>query len=420
MNRSIIFLLFGLLVFGCGKENKHEIEIMKSHNKGNYFIEVKSFKHKTDAIKFTSKIHNINEEQVHLFKDTVDEQSPYLVCFGPYRSSFIAGKTAYNFFSRKIIDNYKILQNLTPVFDEFANLIFVGNYNGLNSLFDFNLKSDSVSLFWQNPGEKVIELVGTEDTNIVFFLTAKSTEREGIFPAINGVQLYRIVLTEEKVFPVKYLGDAIQIFTEWIDENSFKIIYNSFDKNVSTYVNQQALIFNTGGKVLSDINKTFDLVKENYPVLPNHNLQTISPDGKYLLLDSVIAGRNDYYLKTRSKKHFIFSTIQRPEHVEWKDNKFLVFSTNDISPTNRSIFSNSPQTSTLTIYDLKDKKIISHWINDGVKNFLFKSNFLFFDDGFGKKSQIFIYDLDSHQMKDTISISGGCGLRNIPYFPKFK
>ena len=355
MYRATFYFLFGLILFNCGSNNKNEIESMSSLNAGKYFIEVKTFNAMNNALDYKSKFHNVNEGKLHIFVDSTKGKAQYIDCIGPYNSSYAAGENAYSFFSKKIIDNYKIIRNLAPVYDEFSNLIFVGSYNGLNSLFNYNLKSDSVKLFWQKPGEKVIDLVGTNDTSISFFLTAKKTERVGIFPSITGVELYRIILPEERVLPVKYLGDAIQIFTGWIDVNSFKIIFNSFDKNVSTYVNQQTLIFNTSGKILSDISKTYDLVKEQYPELPGH----------------------DFYLKTKTKKRFIFSINQKAEQVEWIDDSFLVFSTNDISPANKSIFSNLPQTSTLTIYDLKNKRIINQWEKDGKKNFLFKSNFLF-------------------------------------------
>jgi hypothetical protein len=407
------------MLIGCSKTRLSNIENLLPEHKGKYFIELQIFDLKKDAINFGNKIAINDEELVHLFRDTVKQKVIYIVCLGPYNSSYSAGENAFKFYSAKEINDYNIIRDFLPVFDEFSNILIVSSYNGNASLYSYNLKSLKSELFWQKYGEKVIELENAKDTCLSFFITAQKTDRKGIFPFLTDVKFYKADLFWNKIELLNNLDNAIQIFTDWENINSFKVILNSFDDKVSTFINQRVLIYNTNGKNITNIFKTFDLVKENYPQLPDHIKKMISPDKKYFLLDSIISGRNDFYIKTFSKKHFIFSTEQSLNAVEWINNKFIVFSTSNILPSNKSIFSKLPQTSTLTVYDLRNKRIVRQWKNDGVKNFIVKSDYLFFDDGFGRKSKIFIYHLTSDEIIDTISLAGGCGIKNIPYFPKF-
>jgi hypothetical protein len=43
-----------------------------------------------------------------------------------------------------------------------------------------------------------------------------------------------------------------------------------------------------------------------------------------------------------------------------------------------------------------------------------------FDYGFKEKSKIFIYNFQSNTLTDSISVSGGCGLKNIPTIPDYE
>jgi hypothetical protein len=45
---------------------------------------------------------------------------------------------------------------------------------------------------------------------------------------------------------------------------------------------------------------------------------------------------------------------------------------------------------------------------------------LFFDDGFKEKSRIYIYNLQTNTISDSVIISGGCGLKNIPLIPNYE
>ncbi|MCX6151508.1 MAG: hypothetical protein NTX22_13335 [Ignavibacteriales bacterium] len=419
MSQIFICLSVCCIFLSCGRNQQSEFEYINSRDTDKFFIEVKSFEEKTKANDFAIQLQGKIKNRVCFYIDSTNRSKFYKVCIGTFGNSYSAGEVGYRLFIKKYIQDYSVIQNFHPVYDEFSNLIYVGMFQGKSSLYKFNLKSKSSEIFWRLSGENVIEFVSSSDTNIAFLLTAIKSGRKGIFPFINGVKLYKVNTSEEKVELVKDVGDVIQLFTVWENDNSFKMIFNSFDKKVSTFVNQQTTIFGTNGRILSDIKQTFDLVKENYPQLPKRMIKRNAPDNTYSLVDSTFNGVYNYYLKTSTQKYFIFSTDQKLNQIVWVDGKQLIFSTVDISPSNKTIHTNSPKTSTLTIFDVKDKKLVKQWVNSGEKNFLIKSNFLFFDDDFGRKSKIYIYDLDNKQIVETISVTGGCGLKKIPVIPQF-
>ena len=45
--------------------------------------------------------------------------------------------------------------------------------------------------------------------------------------------------------------------------------------------------------------------------------------------------------------------------------------------------------------------------------------YLIFDDGFNVRSQLIIFNFRSGQIIDSVNISGGCGLKNIPMIPDY-
>jgi hypothetical protein len=68
----------------------------------------------------------------------------------------------------------------------------------------------------------------------------------------------------------------------------------------------------------------------------------------------------------------------------------------------------------LVIFDIKKEKTLKIFDDDGYKNFVLIGDFLIFDSGFGKDSNVIIYKLNPLEEVNTIKINGGCGLRNIP------
>jgi hypothetical protein len=112
-------------------------------------------------------------------------------------------------------------------------------------------------------------------------------------------------------------------------------------------------------------------------------------------------------------------TVNPINEISWSDQKnFIIISTLDIAPTNTSIFTGRPNTSALLIYSIEKKKLINNWKGAGLKNFFTINDFVIFDDGFGRNSSIFIYNISKNKIVNHITVRNGCGLRNIPKIPE--
>ncbi len=296
---------------------------------------------------------------------------------------------------------------------------FVGMINKNPGIYKFNAVKKSVSQFWSNKKEKVVELSYSSDRKNIFFLTSSDFGKKGVFPFISNIKLYLINLDSSKVKLVKKIGGGLQVFTTWTTDNTFKITLNSFDRTVVTYVNQQTFIFSEFGRELVNNSKTFDITKDGYPKPPDKMIKTISPKKNYTITttDSTVTS---IYLKYKNKKILITNSEQKLNQVDWTaDGKHIIFSTIDITPRNKTLYDKQPNTSQIFVYSLEQKKIIKTFEGGGIKNFFINNNFLIFDDNFGKNSSIKIYNYKTLEPVQTIRIKGGCGLRNIPQIPDY-
>lgn len=267
-----------------------------------------------------------------------------------------------------------------------------------------------------------MELSYSQDRKAAFFLTARDYGKRGVFPFISRAKLYHINLDSSKVNFVTNIGTGMQVFTEWVDSNNFKVAFNSIDIKVSDYVNQHTFIFNTFGKELLNEKKLYNLFKEGYPSLPKRNIDLKSKQLNAELDTVKNDSLNLFYLKQASESNtvLICKDSKKLENIDWsKSNDDLILSTVDVSPGNETLYSKDPQTSSLYIYSLKNHKIENQWKGGGYKNFFIQNDKLFFDTGFKENSMIIIYDLNNSSPVDTIKIRGGCGLENIPKIPDY-
>lgn len=306
--------------------------------------------------------------------------------------------------------------------EKINSFVFVGIINSKPGLYKYSIKNKSYNKFWSDRSEKIVDLSYNEDRRAAFFVTASNYGKEGAFPFVNNVKLY--LFKNDSLSTVKQvdkIGSGLQIFTRWENSNTFKIIINSIDKIVATYVNQRTLIFNTFGRKLLDETQTFNLAREGYPKPPKEKTQINSPDNEY----SIYSERDSiykYYLvrNNLNEKDSIVNQTQKLNEVEWsKDEKYLVFSTLFLSPGNKTLYTKNPQTSGLFVYSIIQKNLLKGWMGGGFKNFFLTNNYLIFDTGFKNDSKIIIYNFRKNKILDTIKINEGCGIKNIPLIPDF-
>lgn len=303
----------------------------------------------------------------------------------------------------------------------FDSFFFVGMIHKRPGLYKYDATRNSFSEFWKSKDEKVVELSYEANHKAAFFLTASKEGKEGIFPFIKNARLYVISNPDSKPLFVNEIGSGLQVFSRWESETVFRIVLNSWDKKVSTYINQKTIIFNTYGRILREETKTYNITSDGYPRLPEAKPDSLSPSGRFRI--SVKEGKRDsvYLIQRNNNSEYFVTTVSKPvEDIIWSDNRNMIFiSTLDVTRSNRSLFTGSPNTSSLYIYSIPEKKIIKKWTGAGYKNFFTISDFLIFDEGFGRNSSIYIYNFEEDKNVKQIRIKGGCGLRGIPEIPKF-
>lgn len=304
---------------------------------------------------------------------------------------------------------------------EFNSFVFVGMINNKPGLYKYSSVSNSYSEFWSNHEEEVVELSYSNNHSSAFFVTATKAGKEGIFPFIKNAKLYVIPDSSTQPKFIKAIGSGLQVFSRWESEIVFRIVTNSWDKKISTYINQTTTIFNIYGKVLQEETKTFDVTRDGYPRLPRTKPDSLSPSGKFQLSFNTAKADSIILKKEKDKSRELVAIVDKPvNEISWSDSrKYFFVSTLDLLLSNNSIFTNQPNTSSIYIYSIDQSKVVKEWTGGGYKNFFTINDFLIFDDGFGKKSSIYIYNFETGNLIKQIKIKNGCGLNEIPEVPRF-
>jgi hypothetical protein len=309
--------------------------------------------------------------------------------------------------------------NNVPAMNE---ILFTGMMGNKPGIYKYNFSTKSYAEFWHNNKEEVIELSYSADKKAAFLITAHQYGKKGVFPFINNIKLYSIGLDSNTVKLVEAMGNGLQIFSFWENDNSFKVIINIFNVTVGKYFEQIIKTFDASGKKLKDEKKTYDVVKDGFPQTPVIQKNITSSDKRYSILSVDSAGTQIYLIDhaKNDEKNLITKLYQKLNVVDWsEDGEYLFFSTIDISPGNETLYSEQPATSKLFIYSLVNKKVVKIFDGGGIKNFMRSGNILILDDGFKERSKLLIYNFRSGQMIDSVKVSGGCGLKNIPRIPDY-
>ncbi len=323
--------------------------------------------------------------------------------------------------SGKKTDNNAVKSEPAEILPRLKRLAVVGMANEKAGLYEYTFRDKKISPFWLNPDEGVVELSYSKDMKTAFILTAKDYGRSGTFPYIDDAKIYMLSGDSNKVSFIESVGNGIQVFMLWNTDNTFKIILNSFDQTIPNYVNQHTQIFNTFGKILFDEVKTYDITKNGYPKPADVRNNFKSPDGVYSLAISAPADSSIYLLSRSSKKKILLvKTGKKLNQAEWSpDGKFLIFSLINILPENKTQYEKLPDTPSLFVYSIKEKKILTSFSGSGFNDFYVVNNFLIYDNYFEANSSIKIINYKTLKSYDRIVIKGGCGLRNIPQIPDY-
>jgi hypothetical protein len=264
---------------------------------------------------------------------------------------------------------------LTDSTQSFDSFLFVGMVKRNPGLYKYDIKEKKYSVFWSKKKEKVVEISYSDDRQNAYFLTAREFGNlpESGLPFINRVKAYLINIETGQVTFLENIGSGLQVFSYWEDKNTFKVVINSVDKTISNYIQQRTRVYNTFGKKLQDINETYDITTQGYPLPKEKEIKSFSPDGRYSLeygTDTL-----SIYLRNSEKDELILitKTSGKVGQVEW-ENSYLFFTT--VNPD-----SMRQAASKLFIYSL-DKREILKMLED-VEYFFVVNDLIVFGTGSG-------------------------------------
>lgn len=298
--------------------------------------------------------------------------------------------------------------------------VFVGNVAANASLLSFTFSDNRIDTLWQNKKEQVSYYSQFNNSQRSFFITTTEQVKKGVFPQVKDISLYFISQGKSSVRKVKNFGNGLQFFAYWQDSNSVKLIINAIDPTTASYVEQKSLVVSWEGQQLFEEKKVYDLTKEGYPRLPQLPLEFSSSYSGA----SILSGQqNEIRVKMHNGQSDEIASASkfRISQIAWSENARWVFlTTGFIHPDNATLYSANPQTAKLYVFDLEKRMLLFSKASGGFLHIRQVNGLLLFDEGFGEKSMIRIYNPETNKIIHEIKINGGCGLTNIPQIPDYE
>jgi hypothetical protein len=292
-----------------------------------------------------------------------------------------------------------------------TKFLFLNEWFGKAGVYSYNLSEKKYSPVWWHPRENVVMLIYRPDNMPAYFFTAGKIGTKGNFPFFERVKLFRISRNFSETIQIDKVEEGLQFTARWNADNNLEFIFTSIDKVISSYVNQYTKIYDFYGKLIDSKIETFDIEKDGFPYLLPQRYSTISPSAKYgvsILNDSIF-----FKTAVNDSAKFITEANHSLNKINWnEDERFLLISTLDLN--NETIKTKKPETSELFIYSIDADSLIGIFRGAGVKNFFTSGNLLIFDNGFGKNSRINIYNLERHEIVDSVLTKEECGLVFLP------
>jgi len=290
---------------------------------------------------------------------------------------------------------------------DIEHFFFVGKVGRETGLYKYNLNDNKYELSWSVPKETVVQLSYSNNLEYAFFITAKKLGIKRGVSFIRSIKLYSLDLSNSSVELITEIGDAVQLFAYWID-NNYKIQLTRFDMKIASHINKINQIYSPFGKLIKGDIEKFDFIKDGYPQFEIKSTSLISHSGNFGITQSAdsvflsIAGVDG--------KVFIDSTSGEINKVKWNsDESYVFFKT-------VSVIENKLKKipSTIYVYDIVNQKIVKKWDDEDKMNFIIANELLIFDTSFKNQSAIGVYNYKKNEDVSRIQIRGGCGLIYLP------
>lgn len=405
--RKVIPKLISILFVAVILSSCDEIKI-KEDTKDTYSIILGEFKSFDEADIYKSKI----DFQIwNELKIVQADEKRFLLSFGNFKSSFDAGKKAFELFGKSIINNYKIARNNEYVKDLFANILFIGKYQGRPSVYNFNLLNKQSKLFWSRWGRKVMAVNYSADRNSLFILTALGYGKQGGFPYIKDSRLYYYDGFKDQVDEIDEFGDGLQLYSYWDNSDTFKVNITKPDSLNSDLLNQKIFSYDKTGKKETVRSRNFILTRDGFPKPPKFMPWLYSAKGTYQLRIVSDGDENSVYLRDLKKNAEVLITSFNGtiKNLRWtQDEKFIfmIVQQNKAIAVGRDI---------LFVIDTSEKKVTRNFTGPIYKDLLVQGNLLFFDQQYEGVSQITIYDFAADLIYGEIQLPGGCGINDLSF-----
>lgn len=294
-----------------------------------------------------------------------------------------------NFYS----DNPKVIS--------FKGFYFISQTTDNYRLMYYDFLEDSIFQIFNDKNQNVIEVEQNFLNNSIFFITVNRLNKKTAIPEYEGIKLYWHDKGNKKPNLINQFSPSIQIYSFWMDINRYKIVRVYFDEIVASYVVKNSLVYNPFGKLLSEENEVFDLVKSGYPVKEKVAPKFYSPDRKFqikIVEDSVLIQKENV---EKTKK-----LLQNKNIIDlvWADNqKHLIIFYEDIKSKTKNIL----------LFDLKNNRIVKTFDEKGIKNFLVIGNYLIFDFIENNSQLIEVFNIEKLLSVKKISLGKNSYLKNV-------
>ncbi len=321
----------------------------------------------------------------------------YLLCF----YSIISILTFISFSCNNNDDNREEINLTNSKIQNFKGFYFISNTSNEYNLMFYDFLEDSVVKIFGSKTQKVIEVEHSTQNNVVLFLTVSRLNKKTAIPEYEGIKLYRYDPASRKTELLNKFSPSIQIYSFWLDINRYKIVRVFFDEIVASYVNKHSLIYNPFGKLLSEENEVFDLVKSGYPIREMQPLNLYSQIKKYqvkIVADSIFVLNND---KKKSQKILSDASVL---DLIWAENEkhLIVFYQNSKSSRYK-----------ILLFDLINNRIVKTFDEEGIKNFDLIGNYLIYDFLENNYQRIEVVNIEKLLTVKKISVGRNNFLKNV-------
>jgi dipeptidyl aminopeptidase/acylaminoacyl peptidase len=405
-------LFFALLAFAFLNSCKDADDDVTGSDRTSYYISIGQFSTLNSAKNFRINLDMAITKQAIIQK--VSDRS-YMVLLGKYSSSYEAGKNAYSFYTKQLIEDYSIFKRGREVLDEFRNVLFVAKYQGRPSVYNLDLLAKKITVKWSRWGSKVVSLNCSYDRRVAFITAALAFGQRGGFPFIMDIRVLHLSREANEYEEMAQLGDGIQLYTYWEVQDSFKVNVSTIDSINSRIVKQKIFPFDLNGKLIRIVTRKYDILTNGFPLPPKRNPVYFSPNRRFQLRDAVFKNEHNFYIRdTQDKSEILVSTSSKKiADARWsEDGNFLFIVTQNIT-LNYGKRDLEP-TGQLIVIDAVQKKQMNLFSGYRYGNILVHGNFLLFDERSNEVSKINILDYKKNIIHYTVSMPEGCGLNNLP------